>query len=121
MTTGTPVFAASEGAGMTTEGSDPAEGHDQEPSEEDAWEIRQWTFYEQAKRPLEEDDCAETVCKALAAIGFEGLRDDDAAVSDEEDPNAVWHHKLEREGKHQQGVSLGRRIRDGRVGDQAGR
>lgn len=85
----------------------------------DAWDIRQWTFYEQAKRPLEEDDCAETVCKALAAIGFEGLRDDEAAATAPEgDPETVWQHKLEREGKRQRGAGLGELIRQGRAGGQ---
>lgn len=107
---------------MIAEDHDPADGHgDQRPSQDDAWEIRQWTFYEQAKRPLDEDDCAETVCKALAAIGFEGLRDDPAATSDHDDPDTVWRHKLAREGKHRRGASLGQLIRDGRAGQRPAR
>jgi hypothetical protein len=76
-------------------------------------EIRQIAFAEQARRPLPEDDCAEHACKALAELGYEGLRDDEAAEGVEPDPMTAWKRKLEREGKRNpDGSSLGRRVVD---------
>lgn len=74
--------------------------------------IRQIAFAEQARRPLAEDDCAERACKALAELGYEGLRDDEATDSGEPaDPMTAWKRKLEREGKLRPGGSaMGRRV-----------
>lgn len=65
-------------------------------------------FEEQARRPLAEDDCAERACKALAALGFEGMRDEVEGSLETEgtplDPHAAWKRKLEQEGKCSSGA-----------------
>lgn len=63
-------------------------------------------FEEQARRPLAEDDCAERACKALAALGFEGLRDEAAEGADApSDAQAAWKRQLEQEGKRSAGAT----------------
>lgn len=77
-------------------------------------EIPHIAFFEQARRPLPEDDCAERACKALAELGYEGLRDEEATAEFEpEDQTAAWKRKLENEGKlRPQASAVGRRVVD---------
>lgn len=73
--------------------------------------IHSVAFAEHARRPLPDDDCAEEVCKALAELGFEGLRDAQATDGCEPpDARSAWRAQLRREGKLGAGVSLGRRL-----------
>lgn len=80
---------------------------DPEQVELDDLDIDTRAFEEQARRPLAEDDCAERACKALAALGFEGLRDQVEESSEMpdtlSDPHAAWKRKLEQEGKASSG------------------
>lgn len=66
-------------------------------------EVEQLMLAERERRPLEEDDCATDVCKALAALGFEGLADETESDSNEDEvpdePSAAWRRQLDREGK----------------------
>lgn len=76
---------------------------DREQAALDELDIDTRAFEEQARRPLAEDDCAERACKALAALGFEGLRDQVEESTETpdafSDPHAAWKRKLEQEGK----------------------
>lgn len=75
--------------------------HVEGPPETDAVaDIPQFAFAEQVRRPLPEDDCAERACKAIAELGYEGLRDEAVeAAGTPEDPATAWRRKLERDGK----------------------
>lgn len=84
-------------------------GKDEEQALLDDFDIDTRAFEEQARRPLAEDDCAERACKALAALGFEGLRDqvrDPRETPDAPgDPHTAWRAKLEWEGKRSSGAT----------------
>lgn len=84
------------------------------PAEQVDDEIPHIAFFEQARRPLPEDDCAERACKALAELGYEGLRDEETtAESEPEDQTAAWKRKLESEGKlRSQAPTIGRLVVD---------
>lgn len=77
-------------------------------------EIPHIAFFEQARRPLPEDDCAERACKALAELGYEGLRDEEATEDFEpEDQAAAWKRRLASEGKlRPHGTTVGRLVVD---------
>lgn len=83
--------------------------HDEDPGLS-GFDVETRVFEEQARRPLAEDDCAERACKALAALGFEGMRDAVEADADTtnapSDPQAAWRRKLEEEGKASGSIRL---------------